>query len=176
VLEAALRLSNAAWKTCRKQSPECKFSCFAMKGCVWREGGWWRLISSAVSLLKSGGLVWAPLVACETEMGAAMHGCLILMPARAASDLDLKTIDRRAVHAFTLLLNSTSSSLQQTHHIENPHVTLSTHISRQLKQPQRRTLSTTANSIKHLAHLIIENGLSSCRQRRHRPTANRKRH
>jgi len=44
-------------------------------------------IWSAVSLLKSGGLVWAPLVACETEMGAAMHGCLILMPARPATEL-----------------------------------------------------------------------------------------
>jgi hypothetical protein len=65
--------------------PEYKFSCFVMGGCVWREGGWWRLIWSAVSLLKSGGLVWASLVACETEMGAAMHGCLIWMPARAAT-------------------------------------------------------------------------------------------
>jgi hypothetical protein len=150
-----------------------------MKGCVWREGGWWRLISSAVSLLKSGGLVWAPLVACETEMGAGMHGCLIWMPARAATDLlstrpqDNRPARRPRLH---ILLNSTSSSPRQTHHIENLHVAPSTHISRQLKRPQRRTRSTTANSIKHLAHLIIENGLSSCGQRRHRPTANRKRH
>jgi hypothetical protein len=55
------------------------------------------LIWSVVSqLLKSGGLVWAPLVACETEMGA-MHGCLKWMPARAANRFprDLKTITAR---------------------------------------------------------------------------------
>jgi hypothetical protein len=63
------------------------------------------LIWSVVSLLKSGGLVWAPLVACETEMGAGMHGCLKLMPARAANRFprDLKTIDRRAIQHLPIV-------------------------------------------------------------------------
>jgi hypothetical protein len=92
-------------------------SCFVMKGCVWRERGWWRLIWSAVSLLKSGGLVWASLVACETERGngAAMHGCLILVPARAATTAyfprDLRTIDPRAIQHLTIVaLNLVSAA------------------------------------------------------------------
>jgi len=66
----------------------CRFSCFVIPGlCMSRRKMVALDIWSAVSLLKSGGLVWAPLVACETEMGAAMHGCLILMPARPATEL-----------------------------------------------------------------------------------------
>jgi hypothetical protein len=88
------------------------------------------LIWSVVSqLLKSGGLVWAPLVACETEMGA-MHGCLKLMPARAANRFprDLKTINQRAIQHLTIVaLNLAFAALNtplctSTTHTFNTHL------------------------------------------------------